>query len=316
MPGSRRTTQISILWVAVLAPAFLLMQTSGAGEPAARSAPSILYADTLLIVPGHPLQPKLTVQSSATVGRIPNSYSYKYSVTNEGNEGIRRFELVPVAVPDSVVIPRQWSASFEPDEEEGTVVWTVTDTPTPPPPGWEDRAAWPSPFELQPGKIMTFVLFCRRPPAPMISFVAEGFDTLSASDAYPDDEANPDRDDAPPPAGVRGGAIGPAGAGADGGEASPDQASSPGPPRSNRSSSIATISFFLPKWADVRLSVHDSRGHRVKGLIQRSLVAGYHSITWNGTDSKEFVAAGGYSFRLFVDGTRVGERRIALRNGP
>jgi hypothetical protein len=319
MVGPHRTVLIPILSVAAIAPAFLSPQTSAAGEPAARSAPSILYADTLLIVPEPPLQTKLTVQSSATVGRIPNSYTYRYSVTNEGSagEGICRFALAPVAVPDSVVIPPHWAASFEPDEEDGTVIWVVADTLTPPPPGWEERAAWPSPFEIQPGKIMTFVLFCRRPPAPMISFLAQVFDTLSASDVYPGDDGNPDRGGALPAAGVRGRTIGPAGAGAEGGEANAEQAAlPPEPPPPHGPSGMATISFFLPSRAEVRLTVHDSRGHRVKGLIQRSLVAGFHSMTWNGTDSKGIAAAGGYSFRLFVGVTRVGERRFALRHGP
>lgn len=319
MAGSHRKKLISVLSVAVIGPAFFAPQTSVAGESAARSGPKILYADTLLIVPEPPLQTRLTVQSSATVGRIPDSYTYKYSVTNEGSAGagVCRFALAPMAVPDSVVIPPHWGASFEPDEEDGTVVWAVADTLTPPPPGWEERAAWPSPFEIQPGKIMTFVLFCRRLPAPMISFLAQIFDTLSASDGYPGDDANPDRGGALPAAGVRGSAIGPAGAGAEGGEANPEQTVSlPVPPRSHGPSSMATISFFLPRRADVRLSVHDSHGHRVKGLIQRSLVAGFHSITWNGTDSKGIAAAGGYSFRLFVGVTRVGERRFALRHGP
>lgn len=315
MTAGSRPLLISILSVAVIAPALLSPQISVAGA-VAQGAPRILYADTLLILPEARPQTKLLIQSSATVGRISNSYTYKYLVTNEGSTGVRRFALEPVGVPDSVVMPPHWAGSFEPDDGAGTVVWAVADTLTPPPRGWEERAAWPSPFEIQPGKVVTFVLFCHRPPAPMISFLAQAFDSLSASDVDPGDDADSDRGGAPPADEVRGSALGPAVGGADGEEANPEQAvSPPWSSRSNRSRSVAAISFFLPKRADVRLSVYDSRGHRVKGLIQRSLGAGFHSITWDGTDSKGIAAAGGYSFRLFVGVTRVGERRLALSHG-
>ena len=220
-----------------------------------------------------------------------------------------------MAVPDSVIVPPGWTASFEQDEEDDTVVWAVADTPTQPPPGHEESAAWPNPFEIQPGQTKVFGLFCRRPPGPLVSFHAQVFDT--ASDIYPDDGANRDGADALPATGVRGCAVGPAGVGVEGGEANARQAASaPEPLPSHGPPGTATISFFLPGRAEVRLSVHDSRGRPVKGLIHGPLGGGFHSITWNGTGSKGIAAAGGYFFRLFVDGRRAGQRRVALRHGP
>jgi len=316
MAGSHRKRLILILTAAVIGSGFLSPQTSAA-ESAARSGPRILYADSLLIVSPVPLQARLTVQSSDTLVPVRRTHIYKYSVTNERSArvGVCRFALAPVAVPDSVIVPPGWTASFEQDEEGGTVVWTVADTSTQPPPGREESAAWPNPFEIQPGQTKVFGLFCRRPPGPLVSFHAEVFDT--ASDIYPDDGANRDGADALPATGVRGGAVGPAGVGAEGGEANAERAAlPPEPPPPHGPSGMATIFFFLPRRAEVRVSVHDSRGRPVKGLIQGSLAGGFHSITWNGTDSKGIAAAGGYSFRLFVDGMRAGQRRVALRHGP
>ena len=306
MAGSHRKRLILLLSAAVIGSGSLSPQASAAAESPARSGPRILYADSLLIVAPVPPHARLTVQSSDTLVPVRRTHIYKYSVMNErsAGAGVCRFTVAPVAVPDSVITPPGWTASFEQDEEGGTVVWTVTDTLTQPPPGWEGSAAWPNPFEIQPGQTKVFGLFCRRPPGPLVSFHAQVFDT--ASDIYPDDGASRDGADALPATGVRGGAVGPAGAGVEGGEANAE----------HDSPSMATISFFLPVRAEVRLSVHDSRGRPVKGLIRGSLAGGFHSVTWNGTDSKGIAAAGGYSFRLFVDGRRVGQRGVALRHGP
>ncbi|MEZ4387022.1 MAG: C25 family cysteine peptidase [Candidatus Krumholzibacteriia bacterium] len=62
------------------------------------------------------------------------------------------------------------------------------------------------------------------------------------------------------------------------------------------------IVFDLPRAQDVRLSVYDLQGRRVRTLVQDALPAGRHEVTWrgHGDDGRE-VASGTYVYRLAVD---------------
>jgi hypothetical protein len=73
-----------------------------------------------------------------------------------------------------------------------------------------------------------------------------------------------------------------------------------------------TTVFALPDDSDVRLSVYDLQGARVRTLLDDRLVAGEHRIPWDGRDDKgASVASGVYLLRLeTAAGTR--ESKVTL----
>ncbi|PKL83164.1 MAG: hypothetical protein CVV24_06355 [Ignavibacteriae bacterium HGW-Ignavibacteriae-3] len=59
------------------------------------------------------------------------------------------------------------------------------------------------------------------------------------------------------------------------------------------------ISYSLPKNAFVTLKVYDMLGREVTSLVNREMVAGNHSVEWNGADqSGNRVASGAYIYRI------------------
>ncbi|MFZ1946428.1 MAG: FlgD immunoglobulin-like domain containing protein, partial [bacterium] len=84
-------------------------------------------------------------------------------------------------------------------------------------------------------------------------------------------------------------------------EALPAVFSMTGQPNPLRGS--VTISLALPAEGDVSLDVYDIQGRVVRTLIREHRAAGYHSVTWNGTDSYgSQVVAGVYFCRVQVNG--------------
>jgi hypothetical protein len=72
------------------------------------------------------------------------------------------------------------------------------------------------------------------------------------------------------------------------------------------------IRFALPNTATVRLEVYNLLGQKVKTLVQGRLAAGYHQVTWNGTDEHgRPVASGLYLYRLDT-GSRQQIRKMIL----
>ncbi len=60
-----------------------------------------------------------------------------------------------------------------------------------------------------------------------------------------------------------------------------------------------TIQFDLPKKANVRLIVFDMLGRQIKTLVSDEVDAGYHKITWDGTNNQGYqVGTGVYIYRL------------------
>jgi hypothetical protein len=57
---------------------------------------------------------------------------------------------------------------------------------------------------------------------------------------------------------------------------------------------ITEISFALPFAANVKLDIYNIMGQKVATLIDRSMDAGYHTVTWNANS----VASGMYFYRL------------------
>jgi hypothetical protein len=62
---------------------------------------------------------------------------------------------------------------------------------------------------------------------------------------------------------------------------------------------VTTITYTLPGEGFVSLSVYNVTGQRVSNLVRRTMVAGMHSLTWDGTDDAGRPAASGlYVYRL------------------
>ncbi len=60
-----------------------------------------------------------------------------------------------------------------------------------------------------------------------------------------------------------------------------------------------TFRFDLPSATHVKLSIYNILGQKIKTLLNRNMIAGFHSIQWNGTnDASEEVASGMYLYRL------------------
>ncbi|MDP3114689.1 MAG: DUF1565 domain-containing protein [Candidatus Cloacimonadaceae bacterium] len=60
-----------------------------------------------------------------------------------------------------------------------------------------------------------------------------------------------------------------------------------------------TLSFFIPASMPCRLDIFNIRGQRVKSLLNANMLAGKHSIIWNGDDDNgRYVTSGVYFYRL------------------
>ena len=63
-----------------------------------------------------------------------------------------------------------------------------------------------------------------------------------------------------------------------------------------------TIKFALPQAGAVRIEVYNIAGQKVKTLVNTTMNAGYHGVTWNGrNDAGQAVAAGMYMYRMTAD---------------
>ncbi len=73
-----------------------------------------------------------------------------------------------------------------------------------------------------------------------------------------------------------------------------------------------TIAFNLPRTAQVRLRVHDLRGHLIATVADGSLPPGRHTAVWNGRDDQgRGVASGTFFYRLEAGG-QVWTRKMLL----
>ena len=82
----------------------------------------------------------------------------------------------------------------------------------------------------------------------------------------------------------------------------------------NPFNSSTTIKIYLPKTSNSRLEVFDIRGRLVRTLCDRTLGAGEHSFTWNGTNfSGHSVSSGSYFYRLTVGDDVMTRRMILLK---
>jgi hypothetical protein len=60
-----------------------------------------------------------------------------------------------------------------------------------------------------------------------------------------------------------------------------------------------TISFSLKDRAEVKLSIYNIRGQKVRTLVNNTIEAGIHEITWNGKDDNNKNVSSGIYFSVF-----------------
>ena len=75
-----------------------------------------------------------------------------------------------------------------------------------------------------------------------------------------------------------------------------------------------TIAFGLPAETPVRLSIYDVSGRHLRDLVDRSLDAGFHSVSWDRTDERgRPVGPGVFYYRLVAGSTRLVRRLVVLQ---
>jgi hypothetical protein len=73
-----------------------------------------------------------------------------------------------------------------------------------------------------------------------------------------------------------------------------------------------TIRFELHQPERVQMIIYNLQGAEVRRLLNRSLSAGSHAVTWNGRDDSGRPVASGTYFMRFVAGERAATRKLAL----
>jgi hypothetical protein len=73
-----------------------------------------------------------------------------------------------------------------------------------------------------------------------------------------------------------------------------------------------TISFALPRAADVSLAVYNILGSKIRTLVSDHLPAGDHVVSWDGTDTKGKAVASGVYFCRIVAGEYRESRAMVL----
>lgn len=81
------------------------------------------------------------------------------------------------------------------------------------------------------------------------------------------------------------------------------------PAAPNPFNSTTSISYFLPRAADVRLTVYDSAGRLVQTLKEGMNIGGEHKATLNGAE----LPAGVYLMRLEAGGVVYSMKVVLLR---
>jgi flagellar hook assembly protein FlgD len=74
------------------------------------------------------------------------------------------------------------------------------------------------------------------------------------------------------------------------------------------------IAFDLAVDADVKLSIYDVTGRRVRTLLNGFRTAGVYNMEWNGRDeSGRWLASGVYFYRLTAHGVTTTKKSILIR---
>jgi len=75
-----------------------------------------------------------------------------------------------------------------------------------------------------------------------------------------------------------------------------------------------TIQFQLPEQSDVSVTVYNMAGQQVTSLVNTSMDAGYHQVTWNGTnDAGVQMSSGMYIYRIRAEDFTDSKKMILMR---
>jgi hypothetical protein len=80
----------------------------------------------------------------------------------------------------------------------------------------------------------------------------------------------------------------------------------------NPFSSATDISYTVKDRSGIRLEIYNSKGQKVKTLIDAMEAAGVHQVNWNGTDDNQQKVAGGIYFLQMNDGRNTSVRKLLL----
>ena len=71
-----------------------------------------------------------------------------------------------------------------------------------------------------------------------------------------------------------------------------------------------TISFYVPHRQKATIEIYNIKGQKVKTILQNDLEAGYHKITWNGSDQHDRSVANGIYFYVLKAGNKQAIKKL------
>ena len=79
-------------------------------------------------------------------------------------------------------------------------------------------------------------------------------------------------------------------------------------------SSETKISYQLATAGQLKITIYNSKGQKVKDLADKQEVAGKHTIGWNGKDNGgSFVAAGVYFYNVEVENVSLSKKLLIIK---
>jgi len=77
---------------------------------------------------------------------------------------------------------------------------------------------------------------------------------------------------------------------------------------------ITTIRYGLPESSPVKLTVYDLAGRKIKTLVDTDKPAGWHSVTWDGTDDSGIsVSTGVYLYIIHTKNYTVTKKMLYMK---
>ncbi|MCF8266962.1 MAG: T9SS type A sorting domain-containing protein [Ignavibacteriales bacterium] len=73
-----------------------------------------------------------------------------------------------------------------------------------------------------------------------------------------------------------------------------------------------TIAYSIPQKSDVKVNIYDVNGQLIKEIVNESLDAGKHFVTWNGTNQTNSSVASGVYIYTVQSGSRLVSRQMIL----
>jgi hypothetical protein len=143
------------------------------------STSHVLYGDSVP-TPLHPVQ-RIVITVEATAIQDPGTglWTYSYTVTNEpsSQNALETFLLRPVPKPVRFLSPAHWMGLYDFEGDSTALAWSVVDA-GPDRPGWDGMQLYQGPYDPIPGQSTTGFSIVSRQPPTIISFYAQGYDTL------------------------------------------------------------------------------------------------------------------------------------------